>query len=90
MLAVKAVTELKAHMPRVLKDLQDERQPLLIVSNGQAQAVLQDIKSYQETQDAISLLKMMVQSEKSINADQGSSTEDVMKRLRERVQARKA
>ena len=85
MLGVKPVSELKATMPQVLKDLQENHRPLLIVSNGQAQAVLQDVESYQQTQDGIAMLKMLVQSEQSVAAGRGSSTKDVMARLRRRV-----
>jgi prevent-host-death family protein len=85
MLEVKPVSELKATMPQVLKELQEDHKPRLIVSNGQAQAVLQDIKSYQQTQDSLAMLKIVVQSEASIADKRGSETADVMDRLRRRV-----
>jgi PHD/YefM family antitoxin component YafN of YafNO toxin-antitoxin module len=85
---VTAVSKLKARMPAVLKDLRRRGAAILVVSKGQPQAVLQDIAAYQATQDAIALLKMMTQSEKSVAAGRGSSTKEVMARLRARVRAR--
>lgn len=85
MLDVKPVSELKATMPQVLKQLQSGHKPLLIVSNGQPQAVLQDVASNQQTQDALVMLKMMVHSERSVTEGRGSSTKQVLLRLRQRV-----
>ena len=58
-----------------------------MVSKGKPQAVLQDVASYDSTQDAIALLKMMVQSERSVASNHGSSTKAVLARLRNRVKA---
>ncbi len=84
---VKAVSALKADMPATLKLLQQSRNPILVVSNGQPQAVMQDVATYQKTQDAIALLKMMLQAENSVAVGRSSSTKDVLNRLRARVQA---
>ena len=87
---VKSISALKADMPSILRGIQASRSPLLVVSNGHPQAVLQDIASYQNTQDAIALLKMMLQSEQSVVQDKGSSTKEVGVRLRARLSARKS
>jgi len=84
---VQPISALKATMPAVLRKMRENRRPVLIVSKGRPQAVLQDVASYEGTQDAIVLLKMMVQSEKSVAAKCGSSTKEVLARLRARVRA---
>jgi prevent-host-death family protein len=84
---VQPISALKATMPAVLRSMRENRRPVLIVSKGRPQAVLQDVASYEGTQDAIALLKMMLQSEKSVAAKRGSSTKDVLARLRTRVRA---
>lgn len=88
MMDVKAVSALKADMPAILRELRESRNPVLVVSKGRPQAVLQDVASYQKTQDAMALLKIMLQSEKSVAAGRGSSTKAVMGRLRARVKSR--
>ena len=85
---VQPVSALKARMPQVLKELHEHRRPILVVSSGHPQAVLQDVESYQQTQDAIALLKIMLLSETSISAGRGSSTKDVADRLRTRIRQR--
>ena len=84
---VQPISALKATMPAVLRSLRENRRPVLVVSKGRPQAVLQDVASYNNTQDAIALLKMMLQAEKSVTAKRGSSTTTVLARLRARVRA---
>ena len=84
---VQPISALKATMPAVLRALRESRRPVLVVSKGRPQAVLQDVASYEGTQDAIALLKMMLQSERSVATKRGSRTKDVLARLRARVQA---
>ena len=81
------VSALKATTPAMLRALKTRRRPILVVSNGVPRAVLQDVASYERTQDAIALLKMMLQSEQSVAARRGSSTKDVVARLRARAEA---
>jgi prevent-host-death family protein len=82
-----SISVLKATMPAVLKGLKERRRPVMVVNNGRPQAVLQDVESYEQTQDAIALLKMMLQAERSVIAKRGASTKDVLSRLRARVRA---
>ncbi len=89
-MSVKAVSALKAGMPAVLKSIKESRHPVLVVSKGQPQAVLQDVESYQETQDALALLKLLLHAEKSVAAKRGLSTAAVRTRLLARVTARTA
>lgn len=82
------VSALKATMPAVLRGMRENHRPVLLVSKGRPQAVLQDVASYENTQDAIALLKMMLQSEQSVTARRGSGTKEVLARLRARVRTR--
>ena len=84
---VQPISALKATMPAVLRAMRENRRPVMVVSKGKPQAVLQDVASYESTQDAIALLKMMVQSERSVASNHGSSTKAVLARLRNRVKA---
>ncbi|TXS91916.1 type II toxin-antitoxin system Phd/YefM family antitoxin [Parahaliea maris] len=41
---------------------------MVITQHGEAKAVLQDIVSYEQTQESLALLKMLAQSSQSIQA----------------------
>jgi prevent-host-death family protein len=80
----------KTGMNDVLREIQQNHQPILVVSNGRPRAVLQDVASYQETQDALALLKMLLLPERSIAGRRGSGTKAVAARLRARLRNRKS
>ncbi|WP_188056448.1 type II toxin-antitoxin system Phd/YefM family antitoxin [Sphingosinithalassobacter sp. CS137] len=56
---IRPVSYLKAHAADVLRDLADHREPMVITQNGTARAVLQDVASYEATQEMLALLKLL-------------------------------
>ena len=63
--SVKPISYLKAHASEMLRDLTNSRKTMVITQNGEAKAVLQDIKSYEEMQESLALLKILALSTKS-------------------------
>ena len=63
---VKPISYLKARAPDVIRDLADGKGPLVITLRGEAKAVLQDIASYEETQETLALLKILALGEKEV------------------------
>src|ERR1700692_2682739 len=56
---IKPISYLKANAAEVLKELTEHRKPLIITQNGEAKAVVQDVASYDETQETLALLKIL-------------------------------
>jgi prevent-host-death family protein len=81
---IKPISYLKANTAGIFKQLNEVREPLVITQNGEAKAVLQDIVSYEETQEALALLKILALGNQEIAAGKLTSTEDVVHRLRAR------
>lgn len=63
---VKPISYLKSHTAEALRNVSEERQTMVITQHGEAKAVLQDIGSYEQTQESLALLKMLAQSGKSV------------------------
>lgn len=63
--AVKPISYLKTDASLILNELETTHQPVIVTQNGEAKAVLQDIASYEATQDSIALLKILTMSSKS-------------------------
>jgi prevent-host-death family protein len=70
---VKPISYLKANAAEVLARLAENREPLVITQNGEAKAVLQDVASFEETQETLALLKILAL---------GQRVADVVARLR--------
>ena len=81
---IKPISYLKAHAAEIIRSLGDKREPLIITQNGEAKAVIQDIDSYEQMQETISLLKMLALGNRQIEAGQVQPAADAIARLRER------
>ena len=82
---VRPISYLKANAAEVLDHLNDVREPMLITQNGEARAVLQDVASYQETQETLALLKLLALGQRDIAAGRVKPVAEVVKRMRERI-----
>lgn len=81
---VKPISYLKANAAEVLAHLSEQREPLVITQNGEAKAVLQDVASYEETQETLALLKILALGNQDVAAGKITPVEDVVARLRTR------
>lgn len=79
---VKPISYLKANAAEVLSHLSDQREPLIITQNGEAKAVLQDIASFEETQETLALLKILALGNQDVAAGKIKPVADVVARLR--------
>jgi prevent-host-death family protein len=79
---IKPISYLKANAADVLDELNAQRKPLIITQNGEAKAVLQDVASYDETQETMALLKILALGNKQIEQGKARPVADVVKRLR--------
>jgi prevent-host-death family protein len=57
---------LKANAAEVFHQLAEKREPLVITQKGEAKAVLQDVASYEETQETLALLKILALGNREI------------------------
>ena len=79
---VKPISYLKANAAEVLLHLSDQRQPLVITQNGEAKAVLQDVASFEETQETLALLKVLALGSQDIATGRLKPVNEVVARLR--------
>ncbi len=63
---IKPVSYLKAHTDRIIRELSAKRGTMVITQNGQARAIVQDIDSYEQTQESLAMLKLLAQSQRSV------------------------
>ena len=79
---VKPISYLKSNAAEVLARLTVQREPLVITQNGAAKAVLQDVASFEETQETLALLKMLALGSQDVAAGKVRPVADVVARLR--------
>ena len=81
---IKPISYLKANAAEVLQELAVSREPLVITQNGKAKAVIQDVTSYEETQETLALLKILALGNQQIAENKIRPLADAMKRVRGR------
>ncbi len=79
---VKPISYLKANAAEVLADLAEQREPLVITQNGEVKAVLQDVVSYEQTQETLALLKILALGHQDMEAGRVNPVADLVARLR--------
>ena len=73
---------MKANAAEVLQVLEEQRRPMIITQNGEAKAVIQDVTSYEETQETLALLKILALGSQQVERGEISPIREVADRLR--------
>lgn len=84
---IKPISYFKSHASEVIKDVSDNHKTLIITQNGEAKVIVQDIRSFEQSQESLVLLKILALS--ANNLKEGyikplkKSFDDLQKRIRE-------
>jgi len=81
---IKPISYVKSNAAEIIRELADQREPLVITQNGEAKAVLQDVASYEETQETLALLKILALGSRQIEEGKVVPASQVIRRLRGR------
>jgi len=60
---IKPISYLKTKTADVINSVNETQRTMIITQNGEAKAVIQDIKSYENLHNSLNLLKLIIQSE---------------------------
>jgi prevent-host-death family protein len=81
---IRPISYLKANAAQILRQLAEQRDPMVITQNGEARAVIQDVDSYEETQETLALLKILALGNREIEEGRVKPVAEVVTRLRAR------
>jgi prevent-host-death family protein len=85
---VKPISYVKANAAELMRELAEKREPLVITQNGEAKAVMQDVASYEATQETLALLKILALGRRQVEEGKTIALAEVVRRLRARRTAR--
>jgi prevent-host-death family protein len=80
---IKPISYLKSNTAEILRRMAERREPLVITQNGVATAVIQDIASFEQTQETMALLKILALGNRQIDEGKVTPAHAAIKRLRE-------
>ncbi len=82
---IKPISYLKSKTAEVINSVNKNKQPIIITQNGEAKAVIQDIQSYENLQNSLALLKMIIQSEEEIQNQKIITQEKMFENLEKKL-----
>jgi prevent-host-death family protein len=85
---IKPISYLKAHASEVIRKLGEEREALIITQNGEAKAVLQDVHTYEQTQETLALLKILALGNRQIENGEVQSATVAIRQIRTKRKSR--
>jgi len=77
------ISYLKSHIAEIARDLSESRELLPINQNGETKFVIMDVKSYEEQEETLALLKILTLGNREIEQGKFRDTEDVFAELDE-------
>jgi prevent-host-death family protein len=87
---VRPLSYLKANAAEVIRQLSDQREPMVITQNGEAKLVIQDVASYEQEQETLALLKILALGQREIDEGLARPAASAIKKLRVRIASRSA
>ncbi|MBI2435374.1 MAG: type II toxin-antitoxin system Phd/YefM family antitoxin [Candidatus Hydrogenedentes bacterium] len=85
---IKPISYLKAHAAEIVRSLAEQRGPFIITQNGEAKVVVQDIKSYEEAQETMALLKILALGNRDIEEGKTIPLGDAAEHVRSQRRSR--
>lgn len=83
--SVKPISYLKSHTAEALRNVSESQRTIVITQHGEAKAVLQDIVSYEQTQESLALLKILAQSSNCIREGCSKPVKTAFADIRKRI-----
>ncbi len=83
-----SLSDFKADASRLLKEVHAHPQSLVLTQNGRATAVVQGYEQFQQQQDSLLMLKLIVQGEADIQHNNLMPQDTVFSSMRKQLKAR--
>ena len=72
------VSDLRQDAAKVLKQVKDSREPVVITQRGRAAAVMLSVEAFEQSERDIELLRLLAKGEREIEAGEGHDLDSVL------------
>lgn len=86
--AVKPISYVKANMAEIIHKLSEDGQPTVITQNGEAKAVLMDVREYDQIQQSLAMVKILARSAKNLDEGKHRAADEVFADIRRKRSGR--
>ena len=88
--AVMSISEVKANASKLIDEVSSYRKPIVITLNGRAKAIVQDLQTYEQTQESLAMLKIIAQSREDVRKGRFKPLHKVFAEIRGRTRTQRA
>ena len=85
--SIVSLSEFKARSAQMLSEMKAAEHPIILTQRGAASAVVQDYRAHQRLQNALLMLKLMVQGEADVTQGRTTAQDRVFADIRTRLTA---
>jgi len=82
---IKPISYLKAKTADIINSVNQNQRTIIITQNGEAKAAIQDIKSYENLQNSLHLLKLIIQGENDIENNKVIAQKEMFDSLEQKL-----
>ena len=82
---IRPTSYIKDHVEEIVQELGENPETFVITQGGQAKAILQDIESFERTQETLKLLKILAIGRRQVEEGKVRPAEEVVADIRRRM-----
>ena len=86
---IRPTSYLKDHVEEIVYGLGETQETFVITQEGKPKAILQDIESFERTQETLKLLKILALGRRQVEEGQVQSAEEVIAKIRQQMGSEK-
>lgn len=87
--SIKPISYVKAHAAEIIRDIAETGNPLVITQNGEAKAVLIDVREYDAMRESLAMLKMLAVSSREVKQGKTRDADEVFDTLEVKLAAKR-
>ena len=85
---IKPVSYFQANAMEIVKDIAETRNPMILTVNGEGRVIVQDIRSYEEAQEKLDFMRIMMTGDQAVREGKTYPTKEAFARIHSRIEAR--
>ena len=86
--AIQPISYVKSNAAEVIDRVCETGEPIIVTQNGRARVIIQDLKTYERTQETLAVLELARQGDEDIEAGRTQPIKQAFSELRKEIRAR--
>ncbi len=83
--SVKSISYLKSNAAKLIEDANKNQKTFVITQNGEAKAIVQDIKAYERMQETLALLKILAMTSENTRRKEAKGIKETFSDIRKEL-----